>query len=255
MTVSISVAVVGGKEYMISSPVMNSISVYYNGVQVGGVGYNNRFLALEGITTLLIVSATDITSTITITEYLRNLYDLNDGQGAVLAYQPAINKWISKYTYSPESFSMVSNRLATFKNGNIYIHESQIYNTFYGVTYDSIISFPHNEAGNSIKSYDSIAIEGSVPDKVHIRTEVPNLQSSDLVKSDFKSIEGTWYSPLYRDRLSPNTGSSDYTVNLYKGDKIRGEIAKFQVVYTQPTSMKQLKFVDINFDPSRGQSV
>jgi hypothetical protein len=255
MTVSISIAVTTSKEYQLSGPSMDSIAVYYNGVQVGGVGYNNRFIAVDGISSILIVSATDITSTITVTEYLRNMYDINDGQDTVLAYQPSINKWTSKYSYAPESFSMVSNRLATFKKGNIYIHESQIYNTFYGVTYDSIIAFPHNEAGNSIKSYDSVAVEGNVPDRMHIRTEVPNLQSSDLIASDFRSIEGTWYSPLYRDRLSPNTGSTDYNANLYTGDKVRGEVAKFQIVYNQPTSIKQLKFVDINYDPSRGQSV
>lgn len=255
MTITITIAVTTGKEYQLSSPSMSTISVYYNGVQVGGVGYNNRFIAVDGVSNITIISIADLTSTITVTEYLRNLYDFNDGQEAVLAYQPTINKWTSKYSYAPESFSMVSNRLATFKKGNVYIHESQIYNTFYSVTYDSIIAFPHTEGGNSIKSYDSIAIEGSVPDKVHIRTENPNLQSSDLVAGDFRSIEGVWYSPLYRDRLSPSTGSSDYNVNLYKGEKIRGDVAKFQIVYSQPTYMKQLKFIDINYDPSRGQSV
>lgn len=235
-----------GKCYKLPS----GVTATYNGEVITGV-----FMPITGSSTLHITAGAAIADVITISEVLRALYDPYDGQGGTLAFQPTINKWTSKYSYTPESLTMVSNRLVTFSAGNIYMHDSSVFNTWYGKSYDSAIAFVHNEAGNSIKSYDSIAVEGDKPDRIHLRSEVPNVQSSDLISDDFKSLEGVWYAPILRDRLSPNTGSSDYNINLLTGDKIRAEALKLQVVYTQPTTIKQLKFVDINFDPSRGQSV
>lgn len=245
---------VPGREYQVTSAQIAQMAVFYNGQQIGGTGYNGRFIAVSGVSNLELVSNEQIIGSIRVTEYLRNLYNINDGQGGTWAFQPDAQKWISQYTYVPESFSMVGNRLVTFKAGNIYIHNSTTYNRFYGQTSDSVVAFPHNEGGNTIKYYKSIAVEGDTPSRVHVRTEVPNVQSSDLVPNDFKNKEGVKYAPLYRDRLSPNV-SGTVIDKLYKGDRIRGEIGKFQVVFSQPSTEKQVKFVDINYDPSTGQTV
>lgn len=252
--VQVSISVTPGKLYLISGGPASGTDIYYNNKKIFGSGVSNYFVATE--TSYLIVQSTTSTlQNITVQEYVRSYYDMNDGQGGTLAFQPVINKWVSMYSYVAETISMVSNRLVSFKNGNIYIHNSTAFNTWYGQSYDSIIAFPHNEGGNTIKSYDSIAIEGDSPDKVHMRTETPYIQSSDLVTSDFANLEGVYYSAIYRDRLSPNTGSSDVYVNLYKGDKVKGEVLKMMITYTQPTSLKQLKFVNVNYSRSRGQSV
>lgn len=89
---------------------------------------------------------------------------------------------------------------------------------------------------------------------MHVRTEVPYKQSTDLIPSDFDFKEGVLYAPIYRDRLSPNVAGS-YEAKMFSGDKIRGEIAKFQVVFSQPSTKKEVKFVNINYDQSKGQTV
>lgn len=254
MPTTLNINIIPGREYLITSPQMAQISISYNGVQVAGPNMNNRFIAAEGVNTLVIDGSGNFTGSLTITEQLRNFYDNNDGQAGTWSYHPNVEKWISKYSYIPESFSMVGNRLVTFKNGNIYVHDSAAYNTFFGQVYDSVIAFPINEGGNTIKFLDNIAIEGNTPDRVHIRTEVPYVQSSDLVKDDFRLIEGVNYSSIYRDRLSPNT-SGTVTDKLYKGDSMIGEIGKMMLVYTQPSTMKELKFVNVAITPSSGQIV
>lgn len=254
MQVSITILIIPAREYLITSSSIPAVNVYYNGVQVGGAGLNGRFIAVQGITTLQVESGVNITGSITVKEVLRNIYNLNDGQGGTWCYQPRVEKWTSQYTYMPESFAMAGNRLVTFKNGNLYIHNSSAYNTFFGQAYDSAIAFPHNEGGNVIKTFDNIAIEGNAPELTHIRTEVPNVQSSDLAAADYDNREGVQYSSIYRDRLSPNTAGTVLD-KLYKGDRMRGEIAKFILVYNQPTTLKELKFVNINFTPSTGQTV
>lgn len=250
----VNIIVVPGREYLVSSPSLANLEIYYNGGKIGGPNTNNRFVAVSGVNSLTVYSTAELTANITLTEYVRNMYDNNDGQAGTWAYHPAIEKWVSRYSYTPEAFSMVGNRLVSFKNGGIYIHNSSIYNTFYGYTSDSVIAFPHNEGANSIKTYESLAIEGDAPDRVHVRTENPNLQSSDLVLVDFKAKEGVQYSPIYRDRLSPNTAGT-VVEKLYNGDYMRGEIAKMMIVYNQPTTLKELKFVSVEFNPSSGQTV
>lgn len=249
---TISISVSPGRIYKITSTA--SMDAYYSGVKVFGSGAVAYFVANES-TSLVVQSSSALTGSVNVVEVLRAFYDANDSQGGTWVYQPYLKKWVSLFSFIPESMSMASNRYVSFKNGNVYTHDSSTYNTWYGKTYDTVIAFPHTEGGNTIKSYDTVAVEGDVPDRIHVRTEVPNVQSSDLVKADFKSLEGAWYAPLYRDRLSPNTGSTTPEVNLYTGDKIRGELAKFMLVYTQPTSIKQLKLFNINFDASRGQSI
>jgi hypothetical protein len=250
METTININVVTGREYKITSSQISQITIYYNGMKVAGAGLNNRFIALAGINTLKIVSSVSVQGSITVTEYMRNLYNMNDGQGGVIAFK---EKWLGGYGFRPEWMGAVGNRLVTFLNGYPYIHSGNN-NSFYGQVQDSIISFAHSESGNTVKVYDTIAVEGSTPDKLHIRTEVPNIQSSDLVRSDFQNKEGVKYAPIFRDRLSPNSTGS-YEQKLMSGDKVRGEIAKFQVVFSQPSNPVYNNFVNINFEQSKGQTV
>lgn len=254
METNINITVTAGLEYIASSNNPAQVSLYYNDQLVSSSGGNNRFIAIKGINTIKAVSATTVTGNITVTEYMRNYYDMNDSQDITLAFSTYLNKWVSRYSYSPESMCSVSNRLVSFSDGNLYSHESAIFNTFYGQIYDSAIAFPHNEAGNTIKTFESIAIEGDLPDHVHVRTEAPYEQSSDLIASDFRNNEGVLYASIFRDRLSPNVEGTPEN-KLYKGDKMRGEIGKFSIIYKAPTTLKQLKFVSINFIPSKGHTV
>jgi hypothetical protein len=246
----ITITVKRESAYKIAAPA--NTQVYYNNRKVFGSGASGYFIGGDS-NKLIIETTTNQTAVVFITEILRNYYDAYDGQGGVMCYQPAIDKWTSRYSYRPEWFSMVGNRLVTFKAGMPYVHNGSNYNSFYGTTYDSVIDFVHSEGGSQIKSYTNVGVEGSVPSIMHCRTEVPNVQSTDLRSTDFELKEGVNYAPLYRDRLSPNV-TGVYDVKLYKGDRIKGEVALFQGVFLAGTSNKILKFVNITFAPSRGHS-
>lgn len=246
MVAIVNISVIEGREYLVTAPA--GVTVKYNNEVV-----TSTFIAVATANQVLIVSATTITGNVTITEILRSYYDAYDAQGGVWAYPTSVDKWSTQYSFRPEWMSMVSNRLVTFKAGKPYVHTGA-YNTFFGQLCDTCLAIAHSEAGNTVKSYKSIAIEGDTPDRVHVRTEIPYVQSTDLIGSDFTVKEGVNYSELYRDRLSPNATGS-YEDKLYKGDTIRGELCKSMVVYTQPQGLKAVKFVDIDFDSSTGQTV
>lgn len=99
MNTTINISTIPGREYQVSSPQLSSISVYYNEMQVGGNGYNNRFIAVTGVNTLSIVSNVQLSGSITVTEYMRNHYDPIDGQGGVVAFN---EKWTGIYGFRPE---------------------------------------------------------------------------------------------------------------------------------------------------------
>lgn len=246
--------------YKITGP--SGLTAYYSGKKVLGTDSNPYFFA-NGNSELKLESASQITSNISVIKILPNYYDAYDAQGGTWAYQPGIEKWVSKYSFRPEWMCLVGNRLVSFKNGYPYTHNSETYNEFYGQSYDSVLALVHNDAGNTTKVYESISIEGDTPDIMHVRTEVPNIQSSDIrgsslvqqtkMAGEFRVNEGVSYAPILRDRLSPNASGS-YDQKLYIGDDVRGEVGLFQGVFSKPSTAKLWKFVNIGFIPSRGHN-
>lgn len=247
---TITINVVPDKVYVVSAPV--TVDVYYSNTKVWGGGANNTIVANDS-TTFVVESASTITGSVTLTELMPNMYDAYDGVGGTWCYQQGLDRFTGKYSFRPEWMSMISNRLASFKDGKPYIHDGT-YNTFYGKTFDTILSGVHNTDGNTVKVYNNVAVEGDTPNRMHFRTEVPNVQSSDLVDSEFSVREGVSYSDILMDRLSPNT-TGTFEQKLFKGDRVRGEVCKFIYFLSVPTTRKSFKFINIGFTPARGQNV
>lgn len=244
-----TVTITPGKTYKIVMASTDSVS--YKGTTIVAAGAITGYFTAYDDSDKVYITTPNLSGSFKLTEVQRSFYDM-DNQGFTLAYQPALDKWTSAYSFIPESMSLVGNRLLTFKTYP-YIHSSGSYNTFYGNTYDSAIAFVHNEAGNDIKLYKNVSIEGDTPDLFHMRSESPNLQSSDLRGSEFEIKEGVNYMAILRDRLSPNvSGTPDQ--KLYKGDPMRCDVGKFQVVFFNASTKKRLKFANIGFVPSRGHT-
>lgn len=251
MTTTININVVPGKIYKVQ--VAFGVRVYYSGILVAGPNLVNTFIAIPGVNTMTVETDEPLQSAVRLTESLRSYYSAYDNQGGTWAYKPNIDRWVTQYSFQPEWMGSVGNRLLSFKDGMPYIHNATSYNNFYGRTWDSVLSMVHNDAGADPKVYNSVAIQGSVPDILHVRTEVPDVQSSDLRPTDFVNREGIAYASIMRDRLTPHmTGA--YNRRLYRGDTIRGEVGLFQGVFFAPSTNKLLKFVNIGFIPSRGHN-
>ncbi len=187
---------------------------------------------------------------IQVTEIMRNFYDPFDGQGGVFVFSTKNDQWIGRRSFRPQRMINAGNELVSFSSGGIFVHDDvDSYNTFYGIAYDSIIAGLHNDDGDDIKIYRAISIEGDKPDIMHFRTEKPNEQSSDLYASEMRTDEGVHRAAIKRDRLSPNV-TGTYNEKLFTGDEMRGEFLKFQGVFSAPSGIKRIKFVNIKFDPS-----
>jgi hypothetical protein len=249
-TTTITATLVPDITYKISCA--DPVRVFYMGQQVYGTGYSGIFIASTSVH-LVIESDTTFAGTLLVTEIMTNFYDQYDGTGGVYCFQNAVNRWVTKYGFRPEWMSHVSNRLVTFKDGFPYVHNGPI-NTFYGQVQPSAIAGAHSEEGNTVKVYNSVGVEGDTPERFHLRTEVPYVQSTDLESSEFTVKEGVKYAGFLRDRRTPGIAGG-YNVTMWKGDRMRGEIGKFIVYYLSSAAKRALKFVNINFEGSTGQTV
>lgn len=234
--------IIEGRVYKLTLPAYTT-ATYVNEEIIGDV-----FVATSN--QLLTLSQSFVSGTITVTEIMRSLYEPFDGQGGCHVFNAVNDMWLGVRSFRPQWMSQAGNNLVSFYNGKPYVHDdTDNYNKFYGVEYDSILAGIHNDDGNATKIYRAVSIEGDLFDIMHFRTETPNEQSTDLYLNEFRTDEGIHRAALKRDRLSPNT-TGTYDEKLFTGDEIRGEVLKFQGVFSTPSSLKSVKFVNIKFDPS-----
>lgn len=158
-------------------------------------------------------------------------YDIYDGKEKTVIYKQERDMWFGSMPIQQEKFIRLGNELFSFKNGNCYIHNQAQPAFFNGVQYKSRLMYSNNPKG--INTFKNIALEGNkLPTFIHFRTEYPYIQSSDrVIDNDFKTKQGVFYSPIFRDKLSPNVTGA-YLEKLYKGDKMFGKALLVMLEYS-----------------------
>jgi len=128
-----------------------------------------------------------------------------------VSYTEDVKGWTSFRSYIKESGLSLANSYYTFKNGRIYIHDSddaflvEPYNNFYGVQYTSSITPIFNDDPSAVKSFAYINYEGT-QSKVNA----------------FTTVEGETDSEYYN--LSAKNG---WSVELINTDKQEGTVSEF----------------------------
>jgi len=151
-----------------------------------------------------------------------------DSQAQTLSFSEGSNSFESFLSYHSEMMCTLGNTLITFKDGELYTHDSEIYNRFYGVDYPSYIVFVFNQNPAESKSFLSVDERANViwscPD---IETSLMSFgttpQQSNLVEADFELVEGKWQASFLQDQNS--------IAGLIEGDDLKGVWIKikFQV--------------------------
>ena len=82
---------------------------------------------------------------------------------SVVTFKESTNGWESRKAFSPEGGISLNDRYYTFDKGNIWEHrtDSSVKNNFYGVQYDSSVTFLINEQPNTVKKYKTLNYSGS----------------------------------------------------------------------------------------------
>lgn len=114
-----------------------------------------------------------------------------------VAFNELLKKWVSFYSYNPTYYGKINRTFVTFNGGVLYKHNSNnTRNNFYGTQYNSKMKSVFNIDPSSVKSYNSIAIEGdNTFEVVDISTDlVPDGVAID--SSLFSKKEGIRYSDI-----------------------------------------------------------
>lgn len=104
--------------------------------------------------------------------------------------------WVSRWSYLPEDMAAMNSNFYSWKNGNLYLHDSNaIRNQFYGTQYPSSIKVVFNQDPTNVKSFMTISQDSNMPWNVETDTD---LSSGSILAEYFKEKEGGWFGYIRR---------------------------------------------------------
>lgn len=184
-----------------------------------------------------------------------NRFDLFDRLGKTMAYQFNDNKWGQNFEYMGEWYENLQNTLFAWKNGQIYIHNSDTtnWNRFYGTDYPIRLCLTGNLNPSALKVLNNTSIESNLaPDYTVAMTQHPNEQITDLTVGDYTDEEGFYYADFFKDRMSPNaSGLPDE--RLYTGDDLTDVVFLVMYEWQAYNQLFWCNFINISYSLSRGQ--
>ena len=171
------------------------------------------------------------------------LQGASDKTPYTISFDEDRNEFSSFYDFHPDQILCAGNKLITWLNGRIYVHDnSSAYNTFYGTSYPSKIELVCNKGGQFKKDFTYItyiAPSTQVWTAANIGDVATSIgQQSSLVASDFDWREGRFDAPFMRD----NNGAN----GVIDGDYLKGEWIFVRLQLTSST-LATLNSASISF--------
>lgn len=162
-----------------------------------------------------------------------------------LSFNEELNQFESFLSYHPEMMCSIGTLLVSFKNGQLYTHDdTDNYNTFYGVKYDSTITGIFNQMVMQKKTYLSLTeLSSEIWDCPEIQTSMNSYgtvkQQSSLVQSDFEQKEGEYHASFLRD--------SNSIGGIIEGEPLKGNYISVKFRSNNPTNLVSLDEVNLKY--------
>lgn len=134
------------------------------------------------------------------------LITFNDGTGAseTIAFNYVKKVWTTRYSFIPEYYGKINNKLISFKAGALWVHnDSNTYNNFYGQQYPSFIEMAVNPHPTRIKVGIGIDLSienlSTTTDFLQVEFFTDEGQQSYLKTDEFDKKENVFYANILRD--------------------------------------------------------
>lgn len=171
--------------------------------------------------------------------YILAIEAVSGSEAQTIIFGEEDNVFESFVSYKPEMMCTLGNLLITFKDGALYTHDSDTYNQFYGVNYESTITPVFSKPGLEKKTWQSINM---VSDGIwdcpaiysNVNTYTGQRQETNLVAAEFTILEGNPSSVIKGDVYSPG--------RKINGDKIKGN---YLVVKLRKQNAQNLVFLNM----------
>jgi hypothetical protein len=155
----------------------------------------------------------------------KGLYNLTlDGQ--TVAFDEKVKGFPSFKSFIPEGAVSLNNKYYSFKDGEMFVHDNIIRNNFYGVQYESSVTFLINEMPETIKGFKTLNYGGS-PSRVYTNNYGNSTSTNtkgwycDYINTDtqqgfikeFKKKEGRFYNHIKGEATTlENLDSKEFNV-------------------------------------------
>ena len=179
--------------------------------------------------------------------YIIAMEATNTSAAKTLSFSEDTNSFEDFLAYQPEMMLAIGTLLISFKNGDLYTHDSTVYNNFYGVQYESYVDMVFNMQSAAKKQPINITEVGSgVWDCPTIETSTISYgavkQQSELKTVDFDNFEGEFKAALLRD--------SNSIKGLLDGDTLKGEYIKIRFRAANTTNLVSLNTLSLEWKSS-----
>jgi len=129
-----------------------------------------------------------------------------------LSYSTGAKGWPSFYTYFPDYMIGMNSFFYSFKNGNLFRHNTnEVRNNYYGVQGISTIQSVFNpEPTLSIKLFKTMSLESNA--SWNVTQLITDLSSGSMLSTYFEQKEGEWFS-----YIRSNSGAVDWNLRSANG--------------------------------------
>lgn len=164
--------------------------------------------------------------------------------GETIAYNKTEGSWVGWYSFAPEMYTQINNRLFSFKDGVMWKHGSNdLHNNFYGVQYKRNIRFACGQKhGSKVKVWGNYSIDAeSITidlDGSNIPIKVTNSagQEARVYAHQMETREGVFNGTLRQDVNTPNDANLPFETPLerenhmmYNGDNVRSQMCLVEI--------------------------
>lgn len=148
-------------------------------------------------------------------------------EAKTIVFNEDSNTFESFLSYHPEMMCFLGVLLVSFKDGELYTHDGDSYNNFYGTAYPSNITLVFNDKSMIKKTFNAIGYQSNEkwisPTKGDIYTSNVNPQTQMITQSslgakDYELQENVTVAAFNRDANSMKVER----VALYEGDFLKG---------------------------------
>ena len=138
-------------------------------------------------------------------------------QNYTLTYSETSQGFPSFYSYEPDWMIGMNQFFYTFKNGNLYRHNTNNnYNTYYGTTYESTITSIFNEAPLETKIFKTLNLESDESWNAVLRSDIQT--TGEINEQWFEKKEDAWFAFIRNNGpTGANTDESQFELRSLNG--------------------------------------
>jgi len=131
--------------------------------------------------------------------------------------------WVSFYTFYPEAFASLDQRMVSFYEGALWMHEEGNIADYYGLTQNPQIQIAHSEEGAEFSPVEIQIIADKRWDVPLVNMPIDGYHTAGQVSKipDLKNFNGTWKGSFLRDQNDTSFPSGE---RLRRGRKLWGTV-------------------------------